>query len=136
VPATRSGDRAPGWRVVSPYLLAGLLITTGTLHFLVPRTFQSIVPPQLPEPRALVHLSGAAELACAAGLVVPRLRRRAGWATAALFVAVFPGNVQMALDASGRSALYRAATYARLPVQVPLVAWAVQVARVNRRSSG
>jgi uncharacterized membrane protein len=68
--------------------------------------------------------------------VVPRTRRLAGWATAALFVAVFPGNVQMALDASDRSALYRAATYARLPVQVPLVVWAVQVARLSRRSSG
>ena len=120
----------------SPYLLAALLTTTGTLHFVVPRTFTALVPPQLPEPRALVYLSGAAELACAAGLVVPRTRRLAGWATAALFVAVFPGNVQMALDASDRSELYRAATYARLPVQVPLVAWAVQVARFSRRSSG
>jgi uncharacterized membrane protein len=120
----------------SPYLLAALLTTTGTLHFVVPRTFAALVPPQLPEPRALVYLSGAAELACAAGLVVPRTRRLAGWATAALFVAVFPGNVQMALDASDRSELYRAATYARLPVQVPLVAWAVQVARFSRRSSG
>ena len=120
----------------SPYLLAALLTTTGTLHFVVPRPFAAIIPPQLPEPRALVSLSGAAELACAAGLVVPPTRRLAGWATAALFVAVFPGNVQMALDASDRSELYRAATYARLPVQVPLVAWAVQVARFSRRSSG
>ena len=127
------GGRLARW---SPYLLAALLTTTGTLHFVVPRTFEAIVPPQLPEPRALVYLSGAAELACAVGLVVPRTRRLAGWATAALFVAVFPGNVQMALDASDRSELYRAATYARLPVQVPLVAWAVQVARFSRRSSG
>ncbi|MEO7979720.1 MAG: hypothetical protein ABI807_02280, partial [Sporichthyaceae bacterium] len=88
---------------LSPYLLAGLLTTTGTLHFVVPRTFASIVPPQLPEPMVLVYLSGAAELACAAGLAVSRTRRVAGWATAALFVAVFPGNVQMALDASDRS---------------------------------
>jgi uncharacterized membrane protein len=127
------GGRLARW---SPYLLAALLTSTGTLHFVVPRTFVALVPPQLPEPRALVYLSGAAELACAAGLVVPRTRRLAGWATAALFVAVFPGNVQMALDASDRSELYRTATYARLPVQVPLVAWAVQVARFSRRSSG
>ena len=127
------GGRPARW---SPYLLAALLTTTGTLHFVVPRAFAALVPPQLPEPRALVYLSGAAELACAAGLVVPRTRWLAGWATAALFVAVFPGNVQMALDAADRSELYRAATYARLPVQVPLVAWAVQVARFSRRSSG
>ncbi len=128
--------RADDLRRVSPYLLSGLLTVTGTLHFVVPRTFAGIVPPQLPEPMALVYLSGAAELACAAGLALHRTRPLAGWATAALFVAVFPGNVQMALDASDRSALYQAAAYARLPVQVPLVLWAVQVARSTRRSTG
>ncbi len=120
-------------RRASPYLLSGLLATSGTLHFVVPRTFASIVPPRLPEPTALVYLSGVAELACAAGLVLPRTRRLAGWAAAALFVVVFPGNVQMALDAGDRSTLYRAAVYARLPLQLPLIGWAASVARQARR---
>jgi uncharacterized membrane protein len=122
-------------RRASPYLLGGLLTVTGTMHFVAPKVFASIVPPQLPHRSALVYASGAAELTCAAGLAVPRTRRVAGWATALLFVAVFPANVQMALDAGDRSAAYRAATYARLPVQVPLVMWAVRVARVSRRRS-
>jgi uncharacterized membrane protein len=122
-------------RRASPYLLAGLLTVTGTMHFVAPKVFVSIMPPQLPHRSALVSASGAAELTCAAGLAVPRTRRVAGWATALLFVAVFPANVQMALDAGDRSAAYRAATYARLPVQVPLVMWAVWVARVSRRRS-
>lgn len=122
-------------RRASPYLLAGLLTVTGTMHFVAPKVFASIIPPQLPHRSALVYASGAAELTCAAGLAVPRTRRVAGWATALLFVAVFPANVQMALDAGDRSAAYRAATYARLPVQVPLVMWAVWVARVSRRRS-
>jgi uncharacterized membrane protein len=116
-------------RDASPYLLAGLLTVTGTLHFVAPRPFAEIVPEQLPSPYGLVYASGVAELACAAGLVVPRTRRLAGWATALLFVAVFPANVQMALDAAGRSDAYRWGTYARLPVQVPLVLWAVSVGR-------
>jgi len=119
-------------RRASPYLLAGMLTVTGTLHFVVPRPFADIVPPALPEPLALVYASGLAELACAAGLAVPRTRRAAGWATAALFVAVFPGNVQMALDAGDRSDAYRWATYARLPLQVPLVWWGVSAARSAR----
>jgi uncharacterized membrane protein len=122
-------------RRAPPYLLAGLLTVTGTMHFVAPKVFARIMPPQLPHRSALVYASGAAELTCAAGLAVPRTRRVAGWATALLFVAVFPANVQMALDASARSAAYRAATYARLPVQVPLVVWAVWVARVSRRRS-
>jgi uncharacterized membrane protein len=117
------------WTTASPYLLSGLLTVTGTLHFVVPRVFADIVPPQLPSPLGLVYASGVAELVCAAGLAVPRTRRAAGWATAALFVAVFPGNIQMALDAGDRSATYQALTYARLPLQVPLVVWAVSVAR-------
>ncbi len=122
-------------RRASPYLLAGLLTVTGTLHFVVPKVFASIVPSQLPARAAIVYASGAAELACAGGLAVPRTRRVAGWATALLFVSVFPANVQMALDAGDRSAAYRAATYARLPVQVPLVLWGISVARVSRRRS-
>ncbi len=119
-------------RRASPYLLAGLLTVTGTLHFVAPRPFADIVPPALPSPLALVYASGLAELACAAGLAVPRTRRAAGWATAVLFVAVFPGNVQMALDAGDRSDAYRWVTYARLPLQVPLVWWAVSVGRARR----
>ena len=120
----------------SPYLLSGLLTVTGVLHFVAPKAFARIVPPALPSPTALVYASGAAELACAAGLAVPRTRTTAAGATAVLLVAVFPGNIQMALDARHRSAGYRAAAYLRLPLQVPLVAWALSVARATRRRSG
>jgi len=123
-------------RGASPYLLAGLLAVTGSLHFLAPKPYVEVVPSQLPAPYALVYLSGVAELACAAGLAVPRTRRLAGWATALLFVALFPANVQMAVDAGGRSDVYRWGTYARLPLQVPLVLWAVSIARQVRRGSG
>lgn len=116
-------------RAASPYLLAGLLTLTGTLHFVFPRPYAEIVPSQLPAPYALVYFSGAAELGCAAGLTFSRTRRLAGWVTALLFVVVFPANVVMAIDADGRSDAYRWATYARLPLQVPLVVWAVSVGR-------
>ena len=122
-------------RKASPYLLASLLTVSGVSHFAFPRAFAAIVPPQLPWTYGLVYASGVAELACAAGLAVPRTRRLAGWATVALLAAVFPANVQMALDADGRSDAYRWATYARLPVQVPLIVWAVSVARSAVRRS-
>jgi len=121
------------WSSASPYLLSGLLTVTGTLHFVAPKTFADIIPPQLPAPLGLVYASGVAELASAAGLAVPRTRRLAGWATAALFVAVFPGNVQMALDAGDRSTAYQTVVYARLPLQVPLIIWAISVARTAPR---
>ena len=48
--------------------------------------------------REIVLVSGVAELVCAAGLVHPRTRNAAGWASAALLLAVWPGNFQMAAD--------------------------------------
>jgi uncharacterized membrane protein len=45
---------------------------------------------------------------------------------------VFPGNIQQAATAmksSRASAGYRTGTLARLPVQLPLIAWALRVAR-------
>ena len=117
------------WRSASPYLLAGLLTFTGSTHFVAPTPYARIVPKGLPSPYGLVYASGVVELLCAAGLALPRTRRPAGWATAALFVAVFPANITMALDAGNRSGLYQAVVWTRLPVQLPLIWWAVAVAR-------
>jgi uncharacterized membrane protein len=127
---TRLGSRA---RSASPYVLAGLLTVTGSLHFISPRPYAAIVPARLPAPTTLVYASGVVELLCAAGLAVPRTRRLAGWATAMLFVAVFPANVSMALGSSGRSDAYQAGVWARLPLQIPLIAWALSVTRHGPR---
>ena len=131
------------WPVAAPWLLAGLLATAGVLHFVAPRPFETLVPEELPgSQRAWVLGSGAVQLACAVAVALPATRRRGAWATAALFVGVFPGNVQMALDggAPGVPGVLGSAAvaWARLPLQVPLVLWAVGVARrgATRRVSG
>jgi uncharacterized membrane protein len=103
--------------------LAVLFATSGMLHLLTPRRFEQIVPRPLPGKRALVYLSGAAELGCAAGLVAPATRRAAGLASAGLLVAVFPANVQMALDVfTGRGRVARLLAAARLPLQAHIIA--------------
>ncbi len=114
-------------RAASPYLLAALLAAGGTLHFLVPGPYDRIIPSFLPAPRLWTYASGVVELACAAAVLAPPSRRWGALATALLFIAVFPANVQMALDAQGPTA--RAVAYARLPLQVPLVLWALHVRR-------
>ena len=117
----------------SSKFLIGAFVASGTVHLGKPEVYEPLMPAWVPAHREVILASGVAELACAAGLAVPRTRRVAGWATAALFVAVFPGNVQMALDAGDKSATYQAITYARLPLQVPLIVWAVSIARRGRR---
>jgi uncharacterized membrane protein len=116
--------------------LAGFLTVAGTMHFVTPRFYDAMVPPQLPgRPRSWTYGSGIAEIGVAAAVAVPRTRRLGGSAAALLFVAVFPGNVQMAIDAHRRNrpARERLALLFRLPVQLPLVLWALKVRRGSSR---
>ncbi|MFC4910335.1 MauE/DoxX family redox-associated membrane protein [Actinomadura gamaensis] len=113
--------------------LAGLLVSAGTMHLLAPRPFDAIVPRSLPGPaRAWTYASGVAEIACGVAVAVPRTRRAGALATAALFAGVFPANVKMARDWRDKPLPLRAAAYGRLPLQAPLVAWALRVARRAR----
>ena len=116
--------------------LAALLGFAGIAHFVNPGFFDEIVPHALPmSPRRWTYLSGAAELACSVAVARPATRRAGGLAAAVLFVAVFPANVQMAVDWRDRPALERAGAYGRLPLQIPLVLWALRVNR-NARPGG
>lgn len=110
--------------------LVVLLASSGVLHFAAPEPFDAIVPDQLSgSARTWTHLSGAAELIVAALIAAPRTRRLGGLLAALLFVSVFPANVKMAIDWSDRPAGMRALAYGRLPLQIPLVLWAVLVYR-------
>ncbi|MFC9514302.1 MauE/DoxX family redox-associated membrane protein [Nocardiaceae bacterium NPDC056970] len=113
--------------------LAALLFGAGTLHFVRPQPFDSIVPRSLPgTARTYTYVSGAAELATAAALAVPRTRRLGGTLAAALFVAVFPANVQMTVDwfrSSRTSTPAKVLAAARLPLQIPLVIEALKARR-------
>jgi uncharacterized membrane protein len=104
------------------------LVGAGVSHFVVPDFYDAIVPRPLPGPvRRWTELSGVAELACAA-IVARKSTRRTGAALAAvLFVIVFPANVQMALDYRTRPPRDRGVAYGRLPLQLPLIAWALRV---------
>jgi uncharacterized membrane protein len=110
--------------------LAALLTFAGVGHFVRPEFFDEIVPRALPgSARTWTYLSGGAELACAVAVARPSTRRTGGLAAAVVFVGVFPANIQMAVDWRARPANEKAAAYGRLPLQIPLVLWALKVRR-------
>ena len=117
--------------------LAGLLLGVGVLHFVRPEPFDGIVPRALPgDARTYTYASGVAEIAVAGALAVPRTRRLGGSLAAALFLAVFPANVQMAvtwLRSPKLSPAAKAASLARLPLQIPLITEALKVRRTAAR---
>ena len=126
------GDRAA-------HALAALLGVAGATHLGVPRVYDSLIPPWLGPPRPWVLGSGVAELGCALAVAVPSTRRAGALCAAALFVVVFPGNVQMALDSRRGAASWNrrsVVAWARLPLQVPLVLWAWRVAAGARQHAG
>ncbi len=122
-------------------VLVGTFLVSGVMHFVKPETFESIIPKSLPAHRTLVYVSGAAELLCAAGLLVPKTRRVAGIASAALLVAVFPANLNMASKAGKKLSDdpndhkkqgLLAASLARLPMQLPAIRTGLRIGRVLR----
>ena len=128
-----------GLRELPPLMrgLVGAYVVSGVTHLVRPQVFEPTIPPQLPKARELVYLSGVAELVCAAGLVNPATRRAAGYASAALLVAVLPANVEMARQAQasvrcrstpGKQARL-AGMLARVPAQWPLIKASLDIAR-------
>lgn len=114
-------------------LVLGAFTVSGIVHLVKPEVFEPLMPRQLPAHREIILASGVAELACAAGLAIPATRRWAGYASAALLVGVFPGNLKMAADARRRGKPgVQAVAFGRLPLQLPLIRGALRAARTAR----
>jgi uncharacterized membrane protein len=109
------------------YVMALFYILAGVNHFRVPQFYVVIMPPVLPAHLALVLISGVAEIACGIGLLIPRTRVLAAWATIALLVAVYPANIHVALNdvpMFGQEQGMGIWNWVRLPFQFVLMAWA------------
>jgi len=109
------------------YVMAAFYIWAGVNHFRVPEFYTAIMPPYLPWHLELVYLSGVAEILCGVGLLIPRTRVLAAWATIALLVAVFPANLHVALNnvpMAGRTEGLGIWNWVRLPFQFLFIAWA------------
>ena len=111
------------------YVMGPFYVVAGLLHFVTPELYVQIIPPILPAPLALVYLSGVAEMVVGAGLLYPRTRRLAAWATIAMLVAIFPANVYMAtsmvaVEGIGSGDPSPFVRWARLPLQGVLILWA------------
>ena len=108
------------------------MIVLGVLHFVAVDAFAAIIPPELPSPRALVWISGIFEILLGLALIPEKTRRMAGWGLVALYVAVFPANIYMAVANVRIRDLPPAPPallWARLPLQVVFIAWALWVSR-------
>lgn len=106
-------------------LASFLFVASGVLHFAKPASYLKVMPPYIPWPLAMVHISGICECLGGLGLLLPATRRMAAWALVALMIAVFPANLYMATNPveAGALAIPAALRWARLPLQPILMAW-------------
>jgi uncharacterized membrane protein len=110
--------------------LVGAFLTSGTIHLAKPSIWEPLMPSWVPAHREVIIWSGVAEIACAAGMVLPQTRRVAGLASAALLAGVYVGNLKMAADAAkSDNVAYKAAAFGRLPLQFPMFRAALRAGR-------
>lgn len=112
-------------KMVLRALLAGAMMTVGVMHFTHEAFFTKIVPAWLPAAKLLVWISGVCEITLGALVLVPKTRRLAGWGLTALYVAVFPANINMCLHPELGGTVPAWALWVRLPIQVLFIAYAL-----------
>lgn len=107
-------------------VLAIFIVTAGVLHWVTPEPFVKIVPSFLPAPLALVYISGVFEILGGVGLLIPWVNQAAAWGLIALFIAVFPANINMAVNRIHLDGIPDSPwlLWGRLPFQAVLIAWA------------
>jgi len=115
--------------------LAAFFAFAGTMHFVIPRSYEAIVPPSISERRReVVAISGVAEIAGGLAVLHPATRRFGRWWLLALLAAVFPANVHMAVNPEQVEGLDlkkvpRWALWARLPLQPLAMLWVWRATR-------
>ena|SRR5688572_22235491 len=105
-----------------------VMLLLGINHFVMPHVYETIIPDYIPAPRAMVYISGVAEIVAALMTMHPRTRRPGGYFLIAVLVAIFPANVHMALNPERYPNLPELGLYARLPLQALFIYWAYVVA--------
>ena len=112
-------------------LFGPFFIFAGIMHFVIPKTYEAIIPDWLPAHRELVYASGVAEIIGGAATMHPTTRRAGALFSILTLLAVYPANVHMALNPADYKDVPggAAALWGRLPIQALFIAWAIAAGR-------
>ena len=110
-------------RAISTFLVGLLFILAGVNHFINTDFYVNIMPPYIPAHLTMIYLSGFFEVLGGAGVLIPAMRRAAGWGLIALLIAVFPANLHMATHPGEYPSIPNWVIVARIPLQFILIAW-------------
>lgn len=124
-------------RLFGPATIFGIFAGAGTLHLVAPKPWIAVVPPQLPNPKLMVYLSGVAEIVGGVGYLYPPTRTFFSKYLVLLLIAVFPANIYMATDEKFFKMVPggQASFLARLPLQFVGMWWVRRLAKRTAASS-
>ena len=111
--------------------VGGGLVVMAILHVLIPKQFVKIIPRQIGAPRFWNLAAGAAEGAAGALLLSndPAKHKAGGALATATFIAVYPANINMAVQAGPPTNPKAVAAWLRLPFQFPMIASGIKLAK-------
>jgi len=111
-------------KIALKFVFALFFVVGGLMHFVKPDFYVAMMPDYLPLHLELVYVSGVAEVLLGVLLLIPKTQRLAAWGLILLLLAVFPANINMAVNADRFPDVPMFALLVRLPVQLFLIWWA------------
>jgi uncharacterized membrane protein len=91
--------RLRSWTFCGRLALTVLFLFTGAAHFThFKHDMAAIIPDPLPKGMWVIYLTGVLEIAGAVGLMIPKLQRLSAICLILLLIAMFPANVNAALN--------------------------------------
>ena len=105
------------------YVMGLFYVGAGFNHFWHPGFYKKMIEGFLPYPMAIIYISGAIEILLGILVCIPETRRLAAFGIILLLLAVFPANINMALNPKDWN-FSPLSLYLRLPLQIVLIYWA------------
>lgn len=115
--------RLGSWRNAGLGALAIMFLVTSTAHFTgMKHDLAEMMPEPLPDGLWIIYLTGLFEIAGAVGLLDPRTRRLAGIGLVLLLIAMFPANINAALNGIPLGGEPPTPLWLRTPMQLLFIA--------------
>jgi len=107
------------------YVMAGIYILAGIMHFIIPKMYMRVMPKYLPNHKVLVYISGIAEILLGIGLCIPELKSISIYLIIAMLVVfLMTIHVYMLSSKKAGAGIPKWILILRLPLQFGLMYWA------------
>lgn len=106
------------------YLMAAMYIIAGCMHFIKPKAYLAIMPAYFPAPRAMVFLSGIAEIVLGIALCFQATKNLAIYGIIIMLLLFMTVHIDMLTNPRIKGKVPMWFIWLRLPLQFGLIYWA------------